>query len=184
VTERDWLSYLSELGQVVTPVLVLLLTAFGWRFRQKLERRIELENKLREERVDAYNQILEPFIIMLMSNAAWTHGNQNKGKDRFALATSKLLSLEYRKTAFKLSLIGSDAVVRAYNDLMQHFYNLDENSANSAQHAQQMMILLGTFLLQIRRSMGNEETRLRDLEMLEWLLTDARQQKSSTTPKF
>ena len=36
------------------------------------------------------------------------------------------------------------------------------------------MALLGTFLLEIRRSMGNEATKLTNWQMLEWFLTDAR----------
>jgi hypothetical protein len=34
--------------------------------------------------------------------------------------------------------------------------------------------LLGSFLLEIRRSMGNEDTDLDNLEMIEWFITDAR----------
>lgn len=172
--QRDWLSYIIALSQVATPMLVLLLTAAGWRLRQKIERRIELENRLREERVEAYNQILEPFIILLMTDAAWRHGNQNKGKDKHDLAMSKLMSLEYRKTASKLSLIAPDPVVRGYNNLMQFYYDLASVERDAAQGAKASMALLGDFLLEIRRSMGNEATTLTSLEMLEWFLTDAR----------
>jgi hypothetical protein len=37
-----------------------------------------------------------------------------------------------------------------------------------------MMSLLGAFLLEIRRGMGNETTKLDNWDMLEWFLTDAR----------
>lgn len=37
-----------------------------------------------------------------------------------------------------------------------------------------MLGLLGQFLLEIRRSMGNEETKFTNWEMLEWFLKDAR----------
>ena len=37
-----------------------------------------------------------------------------------------------------------------------------------------MMSLLGTFLLEIRKSMGNETTALDNWDMLEWFLKDAR----------
>ena len=37
-----------------------------------------------------------------------------------------------------------------------------------------MVALLGRFLLEIRRSMGNEKTTLDHFDMLEWFLTDVR----------
>ena len=44
---------------------------------------------------------------------------KTKNKDKNKIGAEKMLSLEYRKTSFGLSLIGSDSVVLAYNDLMQ-----------------------------------------------------------------
>jgi len=170
--EKHWLDYLAGFGAVATPILVLVLTAVGWRLRRTVERKTELENQLREDRVEIYNSILEPFIIMLMSDAAWGHDRHNKGKDKNEIATAKMLSLEYRKLAFKLSLIGSDEVVAAYNELMQFFYSLEDNSAATDSRLKSMMALLGTFLLAIRRSMGNEYTKLTNWQMLEWFMKD------------
>jgi hypothetical protein len=68
--EKTWLDYLTAIGSVATPVLVLILTGIGWRFRQRVERRLALEEKLREDRIAIYNDILEPFIILLTSDAA------------------------------------------------------------------------------------------------------------------
>ena len=72
-------------------------------------------------------------------------------------------------------MIGSDEVVKAYNNLFQYFY-LRENKEEKANitELKEMMSLLGCFLLEIRRSMGNEETKLNNWDMLEWFLTDAR----------
>lgn len=109
-----------------------------------------------------------------MTDAAWQHDKQNKGKDKGDIALGKMLSLEYRKYGFKLSLIGSDAVVFAYNDLLQHFYSQGDNPDASEKNLKTMMSLLGNFLLQIRRSMGNEATQLNQWQMLEWFMTDAR----------
>ena len=75
--------------------------------------------------------------------------------------------------SFKMSLVGSDDVVRAYNALMQHMFSL-ENLESDESSTFQIMALLGTFLLSIRRSLGNEETTMSNAEMLEWLLKDAR----------
>ncbi|MBN9132628.1 MAG: hypothetical protein J0H48_04575 [Nitrosospira multiformis] len=172
--EKHWLDYLTGIGSIATPVLVLALTAVGWRLRRKLERRIELEDKLRDDRINIYNQILEPFIMLLMTDAAWQYDKQNKGKNKNDIAVSKMLSFEYRKQGFKLSLIGSDQVVIAYNDLMQYFYTQGDSLGNSEESLKIIMSLLGKFLLQIRRSMGNDMTQLNHWQMLEWFMVDAR----------
>lgn len=174
VDEKHWLDYLAGIGSIATPILVIILSAIGWKLRQSFERQRELEEKLREDRIQTYNSILEPFIILLMTDQAWSMDKQNRGKDRSAIAVTKMLSLDYRKSAFKLSLVGSDAVVFAYNDLMQYFFARSDDSTATEESIKQMMGLLGTFLLQIRRSMGNESTALSNWQMLEWFITDAR----------
>jgi hypothetical protein len=174
VVEKHWLDYITAIGATATPIFVLGLTAIGWRLRRRLDRQLELEDKLREDRIGIYNYILEPFIILLMTDAAWQHDKQNKGKDKAEVALGKMLSLEYRKYSFKLSLIGSDAVVLAYNELFQHFYNQEANPAPPEKNLKIMMSLLGDFLLQIRRSMGNEATQLNHWQMLEWFMSDVR----------
>ena len=86
-----------------------------------------------------------------------------------------MLSLKYRSLGFRLSLVGSDAVVKSYNNLMQHFYQHGSQSGSAGQvDVKEVMSLLGQFLLEIRRSMGNEATKLDSWDMLEWFLTDAR----------
>ena len=68
---------------------------------------------------------------------------------------------------FKLALMGSDGVLKAYNDLMQYFYKVQGNTDTKI-----IIPLLGTFLLEIRRGMGNVSTGVNNLEMLEWLIKD------------
>jgi len=173
--QNHWLDYLSAVGAIATPVLILFLTSVGWKLRQSVERRNELEDKLREDRIHTYNQILEPFIIILMPDAAWEQDPKNKNKNKGDLATAKMLSLEYRNYGFKLALVGSDSVVEAYNNLMQFFFAQGGNSIPSRTHIKQMLELLGTFLLEIRKSMGNETTKLTNWQMLEWFFKEARE---------
>ena len=45
MNKRDWLDYLTVIGAVATPILVLALSALGWRLRQLFERRVVLEDK-------------------------------------------------------------------------------------------------------------------------------------------
>ena len=140
--DKHWLDYVTAIGAVATPVLVLLLTSVGWELKRSVERRRELEDKLHEDRIATYNQILEPFIIILMTEAAWNHDPKNEGKKKDDVATAKMLSLEYRSYGFKLSLVGSDAVVKAYNNLMQFFFGQIDNSSATDQKLKQMLGLL------------------------------------------
>jgi len=175
MTEATWLDYVNAVGSVATPVLVLGLAGIGWRLRSRLERRFALEDKLRQGRVQTYNQILEPFILLLTSDAAWKSNPKTKNADKNAMAMEKMLSFEYRSQGFQLSLVGSDAVVKAYNNLMQYFFQRGTQSAAAGEaDVREMMTFLGRFLLEIRRSMGNESTELDGWDMLEWFMSDAR----------
>ncbi|MBT41593.1 MAG: hypothetical protein CMF12_03615 [Idiomarina sp.] len=179
--EKHWIDYMVAIGSIATPILVLVLTAVGWKARSSVERRIELENKLRDDRIEIYNQILEPFVILLMSDAAWKSDKRNKNKDKNEIATNKMLTLEYRRLGFKLSLMAPDPVVKAYNDLMQYLYSMEETQADKKKSfLTDMLKLLGTFLVEIRKSMGNEATKLDHWDMCEWWMSDARKLKSVT----
>lgn len=173
--EKTWLDYLTAFGAAATPVFVLVLTGVGWRLRVRIERRLALEDKLRSDRITAYEAIVKPFIILLMTDEAWSADPKQKGTSKGTVAMRMLLSLEYREQGTRLSLVGSDAVVRAYNNLLQYFYQRGENAPPPGEkEGREMMGLLGQFLLEIRRSIGNEETSLNQWEMLEWFLKGAR----------
>jgi len=168
-----WIQYVIALGSIATPILVLLLSAIGWRIRTRLERKMELEDKLRDDRIEAYNKILEPFVILLMTDAAWKSNPKNRKKNKNKIAQQQMLSLEYRQQGFKLSLVGSDEVLKSYNNLMQYFYSMEDSKLEN-EDIKKVMSLLGKFLLEIRKSMGNKMTKLDNWDMLEWFLNDAR----------
>ena len=116
-----------------------------------------------------------------MSDAAWKSDKRNKNKDKNEIATNKMLTLEYRRLGFKLSLMAPDPVVKAYNDLMQYLYSMEETQADKKKSfLTDMLKLLGTFLVEIRKSMGNEATKLDHWDMCEWWMSDARKLKSVT----
>ena len=182
MNEPTWLNYITAIGAVATPLLVLALTAVGWKLRTQVERRRGLEDKLREDRIQAYYQILEPFVLLLTSTEAWLADPMNKGKDKEEIAKQKVLSLEYRQNASKLSLVGAVAVVKAYNNLMQYSFEINDVAyETSPDDGKQMIALVGHFLLEIRRSMGNEATTLDHWDMLEWFVTDARKYREHWT---
>ena len=84
-------------------------------------------------------------------------------------------SIAYRQATFELALVGSDEVVRAFRDLMQHFYtsgNPNKSDPSDIEHSKQTLRLTGKFLLTIRKDFGNKDTRLRDIDMLRHLITD------------
>jgi len=170
----NWIQYVTAFSSLATPLLVLALTAVGWKYKQSFERKIKLEEKLRTDRIDIYNKILEPFVLFMMSTAAWESDKRNKGKNKDDIATAQMLTLEYRQTSSKLSLIGSDEVVIAFSNLMQYFYNQQEQHSGAQDNQLQMLILLGRFLLEIRKNMGNEFTKIDEWGMLEWFITDVR----------
>ena len=41
MVEKHWLDYAVAFGTIATPVLVLLLTAVGWKYRQSMETRLK-----------------------------------------------------------------------------------------------------------------------------------------------
>ncbi|MGL1437375.1 hypothetical protein ACSTIH_23155, partial [Vibrio parahaemolyticus] len=177
--EKHWLDVVAAIGSIATPIIVLVVSSIGWKIKQNIERKIELENKLRDDRIEIYNEILEPFIILLMSDAAWEMDKRNKGKNKSDVGTAKMLTLEYRRLGFKLALMANDEVVKAYNDMMQYLYNMSENG-QPENFLKDMMKLLGTFLVEIRKSMGNEATKLDYWDMCEWWMSDTRKVKNGT----
>ncbi len=181
MADKSTLDYVIAIGSISTPILILILTAIGWKLKASTERRLELENKLRDDRIKVYNQILEPFIIILMSDAAWQVDKKYKNVDKIAFATSKMLSLEYRESSFRLALMAPDPLVESYNNLMQHFFNSADSKEPSSINGYTVMVkLLGNFLIEIRKSMGNESTKLNHWDMCEFWLTDARKLKEGT----
>ena len=189
------LEWVALVGTVATPVLLIFLSAIGWFIKSRFEksqaleqearRRIErLESEIREERIQIYADILEPFIILFANDISLPaarsgrggRGEQPKTKDEVAI--EKLTSLDYRRTAFRLSLFANDDVARAYNSLMQAAYSMGPKTGDDSETAGmqgiQIIGLFGDLLLAIRKSVGNEATGLTNTEMLEWMITDIR----------
>lgn len=173
MTFDNWLELIRVsallLSSVAIPMVIFILGNRYTKIRQ-------LEEKLRNDRIEIYNKILEPFLL-IFSTEAIIKGSSKYKRDQektgVQLAAEKMLNLDYQDYAFKLNLIGSDKVVKAYNNLMQAYYNLPKNDENG----QELIKYMSVLLLEVRKSLGNESTKLHAIEMLEWKISDLRKQK-------
>ncbi len=181
--ERDLLDVFSAFATLVTPFLLLGLGGIGWLIQNKFQsieskeqtqsaRIRELEDKLRDDRLKTYNAILEPFFLLFTSEQAFAQDPKYKTKNKNDLAIAKMLSVEYRETGFRLSLVANDSVVRSYNKLMQYFYHTEKDLRPTEEKVCEWIALMGDLLLEIRKSMGNETSNLDRWEMIEWFMKD------------
>jgi hypothetical protein len=156
----EWLPLLNT---VILAFLTAALAYITGKSTSATHRLHELEDKLREDRVSVYNEIVESYLILFIPLSAWQSDPKNIGKDKSEVAQQRLMSLQYRKTVFKMSLIGADKVINAYNSLMKSFHPTPPTESDFADK-------LGTLLLEIRKSMGNETTSLSNWDVLSCLL--------------
>ena len=146
--------------QILGPTLLMVLGGIiTWFIKSKIEELRTIEEKLREERRNIYAQILDPYIRLFADM-------KEKGPDE---ALKLITSYDYRKTAFNLNLVGSDDVVLAYNNLMKHTY---AGEATENKDPNTMMLLWGKLLLEIRKSLGNKNTKLDEFDMLRAMIKD------------
>ncbi|MBL8258746.1 MAG: hypothetical protein JNM60_02910 [Candidatus Competibacteraceae bacterium] len=186
---KEFLDTISSIATLATPILIAFLGGIGWLIQKKLEsaqtRQIaqltrirDLEDKLREDRISTYNALLEPFFLLFTTEAAFVTDPNYSGKNKNDLAISMMLSVEYRRIGFKLSLVADDEVVRAYNRLMQFFYHAEGNQAEIEIKTSHWIALMSTLLLEIRKSMGNKSSSLDRWEMIEWFMQEASKMKA------
>jgi hypothetical protein len=161
------------LSDLIGVLLVAIFGAIGWMIRTELLRRHELEDQLRQDRVSIYDEILEPYLIVFMPDAVWESDPKTTGKKKNEVVEQTIRSFKYRKAVFRMSLICPDKTITAHTDLTRFFlqgkYHL---SPFTEADNRQMLSMLGTLLLEIRKSMGNPTTRLDIWAVLECLLPD------------
>lgn len=80
MTDGTWIDYLKTIATLLTPVLLAIYTVVAKRQQDRIERIAHLEDQLHDDRVTIYEKILEPFIILLMSDEAWEADSRNKGR--------------------------------------------------------------------------------------------------------
>lgn len=167
--------WLTPIAVAVVGGIFTLIGIANSRRQARLERQARLDAQLGDKRRELYSQILEPFVTMLAPDAVWQRDPRAKNKklSKQQAVANVLLSMSYRETAFQLTFVAPDDVVRAYNEVQQHFYRLEERRQDD--DALRALRLLGRLLLAIRKGAGNDTTRLDEYDMLEWWMKDARQ---------
>ena len=170
--ERDWIDYFQIVANVFTPILIALLGIVVWRYRISMERKIKLEEKLVDEKMEIYYQVLEPYIVLWSPGVSWN--SRDDRETNLHVARKALLSPEHVKSTFKLSLIGSDGVVLAFRELRKHLFGmkLDSREPNEAD-VKVALELLGNLILEIRKNMGNRATAIDGWGMIEGLVFEA-----------
>ncbi len=142
------------------PSLLLIAGGlFSWSIQNKIQKLDTLNNILRETRIEKYNEILKPIILI--------YSNSETSQDE---AIKLLTSYEYRKASFELNFWGSDNVIQSFNLLMQFIYNEDKSDID--EYNKKLLFLFGNFLLEIRKDFGNNKTELNAYDMLKSMITD------------
>lgn len=148
---QDWL-------QVVAPPLLMVIGGIiAWFIKSRTEELRATEERLRQERVKIYTEILAPYIEILSDPT----GSQSR-------VLNRITSLDYKKKGFQLALLGPDEVVRAWSDFLQYIYTRKHDQYEP----KELLRLIGRMLLEIRRSLGNKNTKLTELDMFRWLIKD------------
>ena len=132
-----------------------------WYFTSIFEAIRREKEKLQEERRKIYIQVLEPYIRIFA-------GIKNPLETKKAL--SQITSFDYRRASCELNMMGSDDVVRALNELMQHIYSLEKGDVSAKPEA--MLVYWSRVLLAIRRDLGNKKTSLTEVDMLSSWIKD------------
>jgi len=151
----------SWVNAIGPSLLIVVGGVITWLIKSKIEELRTAQRRLTAKRLKIYSGILEPYIQILH--------DIKSGKDGTGAAIRRILSLEYRRTAFELCLMGSDEVVRAYNDLMQWSFKMGKSDDPDTKG---FIRLFARFLLAIRKSVGNRGTRLEEIDMLRWMIND------------
>ena len=147
---------------LVTPLLAALVGFAVWYLQSRIATIRREQERLHDDRRKVYTDILDPFIRALT-------GIKNPRETQKAL--QQMLSHEYKRTSFQLSLIGGDDVVRSFNDFMQYLYSMGMETQQQLDPVK-WMNLWGVFLLQIRKNVGNPDTKLTPADMLRSQIKD------------
>ena len=137
-----------------------------------------IEAQLHEDRIDAYNIILEPFILIFSGDENFKNTPQyekykdmedlDKQETQYTFATKLVRSVDYYRANQKLRIFGSDIIVKKLNRLLGSFPKITKNPSIEKQDTDEILCLFCEFVQEIRRSVGNEDTKLLPDEIINW----------------
>jgi len=153
--DKELITIITALG---APLLVFVGGLISWFFKTRKEELQTIQERALEKRIETYNTLLNPFIV------AFANKTNQKMKDK---ALTEIGSVAYRKAGFNLITFGSDEMVNAYNDMMQGFYK-----GESETDPKIAMKKFASFLLSIRKDVYNKNTKLKEWDMLKFMITD------------
>lgn len=152
---------MDSLIQAIIPSLLMIIGGIiTWFIKSRSDELRAVQDRLTSERRKIYSEILDPY-IRLFSDL------EGKGKQ---VALKTITSYQYKKTAFELSLMGSDNVVSAYNEMMREIFT--GNKSPESQNSPRLLLLFARVLLEIRKSLGEKKTKLNDRDMLRSMIND------------
>lgn len=155
MTEAELITLIAALG---APLLVFMGGLISWFLKTRKEDLQAIEERALERRIETYNTLLHPLIVMFANKS------NKKLKDK---AIASIGSVEYRKAGFNLITFGSDEMVNSYNNMMQSFYKSEVEI-----DPKMSMRKFAAFLLSIRKDVYNKNTKLKDWDMLKFMITD------------
>jgi hypothetical protein len=147
VASSQWLTALA------IPVLLALGGFIAWAIRSTIEDYREAERQLTAERRALYQQVLEPFLLPLITDEAAAVS---------ALQEEAFASPEYKRAVFEMTLFASDEVVRVFGDMIN----------SSSDPSSNPLVLWARLLRAIRKSVGNKGSQLSLVDMVRPTIND------------
>lgn len=138
---------------LIFPIIMLLLLFSYKKQTDYIKKRI----KNTKDKRKMYFDLLEPFCKLFY--------RQNSKQTSKEDIKAYILSEEYRRTSFEVTLIGSDAVVKAHGDLMQQAFR-------GVNETKKIENLFATLLLELRKDLGHNDTKLTKEDMIRHMIKD------------
>ena len=164
---------LQAVGAIVVPITVIYIGHVFSKRNRLQERRDTFDLSLLGDRKALFDSVLKPFEILLMNNRTWKQDKRSKkgSVPKETAVIDLMTSPGYRTNVFRLTLIAPDDVVLSLRKLL----NIGGNNTEASPPPEgvwKQLEPLGEFFLSIRKGFGNEATKLKPREMIEWAIND------------
>ncbi len=127
-------------------MLLLILGGIGWLYKHEKEKRLQVEKQLSERKYDVYIRLLTVFFDILKQVKKGQNTNAQKLIDKM---------IDIKK---ELIIFGSDGVLQSF-----FFW---EKAADTKEN----LMALADLVIEVRKDMGNEKTKIKTLDFLKSLV--------------